>query len=146
MTALLNIRLLTGEVPSRLYKAETILIHKKPEAEKPRYYRPITVASRLVRIFLKILSIRIIANISINPRLKFFVPIDGCCENLFLLDAPIRDSKRRLKPLCMVFVDISKAFDSVSHGTIITAIRNHGLPDPLIEYAARSWIDSNKRR
>lgn len=139
LTALLNIWLLTEEVPSRLYKAETTLIPKNPEAEKPSDYRPITIASRLVRIFHKVLSRRIVSNIQINPRQKAFVPVDGCCENLFLLDALIRDSKRRLKPLCMVFVDISKAFDSVSHDTILHAMRNHGLPEPLVDYVSLSY-------
>lgn len=139
LTALLNIWLITGYVPTRLHKAETILIPKNTVADKPGDYRPITIASRLVRVYHKILSQRIVSNVPINQRQKAFVPVDGCSDNIFLLDALIRDSKRRLKPLCMVFVDISKAFDSVSHDTIIRAMRNHGLPEPLVEYVTFAY-------
>lgn len=123
LTALLNIRLITGHVPMRLHKAETILIPKSPKADKPGDFRHITVASRLVRVYHKIHSRRIVSNISINPRQKAFMPTDGCCENLFVLDVLLRDSRRILKPLCMVFVDISKVFDKASHDTIIRAMR-----------------------
>lgn len=93
----------------------------------------------MVRVYHKLLSRRIVSNIRINPRQKAFVPTDGCCENLFLLDALIRDSKRQLKPLCLIFVDISKAFDSVSHNTLLRAMRNHGIPEPLIEYVELTY-------
>lgn len=56
-----------------------------------------------------------------------------------MLDALIRDSKRRLKPLCMVFVNISKAFDSVSHDTILRAMQNLRLPEPLIDYVTYAY-------
>lgn len=35
---------------------------------------------------------------------------------------------------CAVLVDISKAFDSVSHDTILRAMRSDGIPEPLVEY------------
>lgn len=87
----------------------------------------------------KILSKRIVSNIKISARQKAFVPVEGCCENLFLFDAIIRVSKRRLKPLCLVFVDISKAFDSVSHSPILRAMQSHGLPEPLVEYVQSAY-------
>lgn len=139
LTALFNIWLITGSVPTRLLKAETVLIPKNPDAAKPGDFRPITVASRVVRVYHRILSKRITSNTLISPRQKAFMPVDGCCENLLLLDAIIRDSKRRLKPLCLIFVDISKAFDSVSHSTILRAMRSHGLPEPLVDYVQYAY-------
>ncbi|KAF8562517.1 hypothetical protein P879_12037 [Paragonimus westermani] len=42
----------------------------------------------------------------------------------------------------MAFLDISKAFDSVSHDTILRSAKQHGLPPPLVRYLTRLYKDS----
>ena len=40
--------------------------------------------------------------------------------------------KESLKPFCLVFLDVKKAFDSVSHNTIQLALCRMGCPEPML--------------
>ncbi|NWW39995.1 POLR protein, partial [Panurus biarmicus] len=67
----------------------------------------------------------------LNPRQKGFIRAAGCSENLKLLQTIIRSAKKEHRPLGVVFVDIAKAFDTVSHQHILHALRERGV-DPYI--------------
>ncbi|KAM7020649.1 mitochondrial enolase superfamily member 1 [Acridotheres tristis] len=67
----------------------------------------------------------------LNPRQRGFIRAAGCSENLKLLQTIIRSAKREHRPLGVVFVDIAKAFDTVSHQHIIHALQQRGV-DPHI--------------
>ncbi|KAF5394013.1 hypothetical protein PHET_12411, partial [Paragonimus heterotremus] len=47
-----------------------------------------------------------------------------------------------VRPIAGAFLDISKAFDSVSHDTILRRAKKYGLPPPLIRYLKRLYGDS----
>ena len=47
--------------------------------------------------------------------MKGFVAEDGVRDNIELLDAIIQDRKGKCKPTHLAFLDMKKAFDSVSH-------------------------------
>ncbi|NXB00727.1 POLR protein, partial [Cnemophilus loriae] len=55
----------------------------------------------------------------LNPKQRGFIRAAGCSENLILLQKIIRSAKREHRPLGVVFVDISKAFDTMSHQHIL---------------------------
>ena len=65
---------------------------------------------------------------------KAFRKVDGTAANLSVLDTLLRDARSRLKPLHLAFIDLRKAFDSVSHDTIIRAAIRMGVPAPLVGY------------
>ncbi|NWS07727.1 PO22 protein, partial [Motacilla alba] len=67
----------------------------------------------------------------LNPRQKGFIKAAGCSENLKLLQAIIQSAKREHKPLGVIFVDIAKAFDTVSHQHILHVLQQRGV-DPHI--------------
>ncbi len=54
--------------------------------------------------------------------------------NVTVLDTILRDARSRNRRLAISFVDLSKAFDSVSHDTILRAAARVGLPKPLLQY------------
>ena len=134
-----NLWLLAGGPPSRLRKGRTTLIPKKAEAKEPGDFRPITVTSSLIRLFHKILACRLEACLPISFRQKAFRSGDGIAANVFLLQSIINDRKHHLKPLAMAFVDVAKAFDSVSQQSIIIALQRVGVPSVILEYIAESY-------
>ena len=97
---------------------ETVLANKGGLALDPANYRPITMTSRVTRIFHKILSAHHTGAALLNPKQKAFVPVDGCTDNVFLLDSIIRCAQQRRCPLCLAFLGVVKAFDCVSHHTL----------------------------
>ncbi len=63
----------------------------------------------------------------------------GCLEASALLHAVLRHSHEETKPLAAAFLDISKAFDSVSHQAILRAGEKAGTPPPLLRYLSQLY-------
>ncbi|NXR38991.1 PO21 protein, partial [Zosterops hypoxanthus] len=55
----------------------------------------------------------------INPRQRGFICAAGGSENLKLLQLLVKQVKKEHKELGIVFVDITKAFDTICHQHII---------------------------
>ncbi|NXH97152.1 PO22 protein, partial [Pachycephala philippinensis] len=78
-----------------------------------------------------ILTARLTKACPLNPRQRGFIRAAGCSENLKLLQTIIRSAKREHRPLGVVFVDIAKAFDTVSHQHILHVLQQRNV-DPHI--------------
>ncbi|NXU96938.1 POLR protein, partial [Cettia cetti] len=74
---------------------------------------------------------RLYRSCHINPRQRGFVCASGCSENLKLLQLLVKCAKQEHRHLGVVFVDIAKAFDTVSHQHIIAGLAQRGV-DPHI--------------
>ena len=72
----------------------------------------------------------------VSPRQKAFKAGDGIAENTFLLQATIMEATKAKspRPLFLCFIDVKKAFDSVSHQSMLIACRKAGIPEPFINY------------
>ena len=64
---------------------------------------------------------------------------------MFLLRCLLKDSCEELKPLSLVFLDVSKAFDSVSHDSLFLAAKRMGVPGPFIEYLRCLYSEASTR-
>ena len=64
--------------------------------------------------------------ISLNPRKKAYVQRDGIDENIFLLKNIIYQHKNALRSLKVCLLDSSKAFDTVSHNSIVALAERVG--------------------
>ena len=129
----LNLWLLTGHIPSAMKHARTTLIPKSPEAATPDKFRPITVTSVVARLFSKILARRASTSCPLDPLQRAFLPADGAAENVTLLELKIQAAKEALQPLAIAWLDVAKAFDSVSHHTITRAAERIGMPPPAVQ-------------
>ena len=143
LAASYNMWLLAGFAPDRFVVGETILIPKGDDLKNPANYRPITSASRVTRIFHKIVAARLTSSVPLDPRQKAFRPVDGCADNVYLLDTLLKDAQRRRRPLSIAFLDVAKAFDSVSHYTLARCLRRLGVPEPLVEYVRGTLANSS---
>ncbi|NXF30548.1 POLR protein, partial [Nyctibius bracteatus] len=79
-----------------------------------------------------ILTARLTKACPINPRQRGFIRSAGCAENLKLLQLPLRYAKRKHRSLGMVFVDLAKAFETVSHSHIIAALKQRGVDKHIV--------------
>ena len=129
-----NVWLLTGIAPEAFRHGVTVLIPKTSEGAEPRDYRPITLGPVLCRVFHRILAERIERHYRICGTQKAFRNGDGIGENTYLLRNVIADRKARNQSTNVAFLDVSKAFDSVSHESIFLAAASAGIPDPIVKY------------
>ena len=141
-----NLWMLAQYQPSALHDARTILIPKIPKPREPAKFRPITIAPMLIRLFHAILGRRISKNLKYDSAQKGFVSnVDGVAEATFVVKNLIRRAKAEVKPLHMAFIDVRKAFDSVSHETMLKAAAKLGMPEPLIRYLQCFYANANTR-
>lgn len=95
-------------------------------------HRPLTTASVIITLFHKIMARRWEHSLNLHCAQKGFLSGDGIAQHLWTLSTLIDEAKQNLRPLNLVFVGVKKAFDSVSHHTILLALRRLGVPPPFV--------------
>ena len=58
----------------------------------------------------------------------------GCIDNLLIDKAMLEDAQFNKKNITCVWVDVKKAFDSVSHKWLELCLEHHGLPTKLTAF------------
>jgi len=117
--------LVAGLIPNAFKRCQTTLIPKTSDTDKLgdiNNWRPITIGSVVLRLFLRILTGRLTVSCPIHPRQRGFIASPGCSENT-LLAGVMKMSKTKKRSLAVVFVDFAKAFDTVSHEHLLGAQR-----------------------
>ena len=137
-----NLWLLAGYPPTPLRRGETVLIAKEAGANTPEKHRPITISDIILRCFQKVLASRFETSLPWNPRQKAFVRGDGVADSIWLLQTIIRQHQRTFQPLNIAFLDIKKAFDSVSHESLLLAAGKMGVPPPMLGYLGELYGDA----
>ena len=118
---ILNGVLFSGKPPENFKCSRTVMLPKVDSPRNPGEYRPISIANAYCRLFHKLLYSRLSPVAPLRETQKAFRTVDGTAANLAILDTLLRDARTRLNPLHLAFIDLRKAFDSVSHETIIRA-------------------------
>ncbi|NXY64056.1 POLR protein, partial [Callaeas wilsoni] len=80
-----------------------------------------------------IITARLTKACPINPRQKGFIRAVGCSENLKLIQLLLKKAKKEHKDIAVVFVDIAKAFDTVSHQHISMGLKQRKVDPHLIK-------------
>lgn len=81
------------------------------------------IGSMVLRLFSRIIGTRLTQVCPMNPRQRGFnASVNGCVDNLLILDGIMRNSREQNAPLAVVFVDFTKAFDSIAHEHVLHAL------------------------
>lgn len=129
-----NIWLGQRKIPDLLKINRTALLPKGNEGlENIKNWRPITIASLLIRLYNKILTRRMQSVFHINRKQTGFKPMNGVGQNTSLLHNLLRHARTKRNSIFVCLLDVSKAFDSVPHDSIKRALRRNGCPTDLID-------------
>lgn len=120
--------------PDTFIGSRTVLIPKSPNPVEASDFRPISIASVFARCFHKIIAGRLSSSIELLEDQRAFRKTDGTATNLVILESLINEAKMRFRSLCVAFVDLRKAFDTVSHDSILRVASARGVPAPLTDY------------
>ena len=71
--------------------------------------------------------------VTLNERQKAFVPVDGCYENVRILQRAIKRSRKAYHNMSVVFLDLAKAFNTVRHDSTARALRQFVVPNEVIQ-------------
>ena len=129
-------------LPTTEKSCRTILLEKKGDLTDVNIWHPITIGNILIRLYCKIWDSRLRTKVQIHSRQKAFVPIDGCYENVKTLQSIIRQRNKSKKELNIVFLDLSKAFDTVLKITVMKALDRKGVPSDVKNLIDELYTDA----
>lgn len=113
----------------RLNTANIILLAKKADAASMADYRPISLLHRVVKLFMKVLAMRLAKRINelVGPAQSAF--IKGRCiqDNFLFARGMARHFHRVKRAMLFVKLDIAKAFDTVSWPFLLDMLRARGF-------------------
>ena len=136
-----NMSLSVGICPNLLKVARVIPIHKKEDKTNVTNYRPISLLPSLSKIleklvYKRLLSFLIINNILNQNQFGFRKNHSTDFAIIQLLDK-ITDLLAKKEQIIAVYMDLSKAFDTIDHKTLLHKLNNYG-----IRGIALSWLKS----
>ena len=141
LTDCFNKIILTEEIPESWLTNNIILLHKKGSKDDVNNYRPISLMSTIYKLFSAIITRRI------NPCLRENQPVEqaGFRAGFSTIDhiqsvAQVMEKAQEYNlDLYMAFIDFAKAFDSVEHVSILTALQNQGVEEKYIRIIAQIY-------
>lgn len=136
---LFNISLLTGKFPDVWKTAFVQPIHKQGSNNLVDNYRPISILSSLPKIFDKIIADKLCDSLIgvIAQEQHGFIKGKSTLTNLLIFNEFINQSFSEGFQVDAIYLDFSKAFDSVQHPLLLAKLHNVGIRDTLLQ-----WIGS----
>ncbi|CAM5073433.1 unnamed protein product [Natator depressus] len=134
----------SGEVPDDWKKANVVPIFKKGKEEDPGNYRPVSLTSVPGKIMEQVLKESILKHLEerkvIRNSQHAFTKGKSCLTNLIAFYDEITGSVDEGKAVDVLFLDFSKAFDTVSHSILASKLKKYGLDEWTIRWI-ESWLD-----
>ena len=140
---LVNLSFANGIVPTNMKVAKIIPIYKAGEVSSINNYRPISLLPTLSKLLEKLMFNRLINFIDVNSILyehQYGFRKKHCTIHpiLHLLNHVSESSNKPNRELTMaIFIDLKKAFDTVSHEILVNKLYKYG-----IRGTANDWFKS----
>ena len=141
LSQIFNKSILTGEFPQLLKTSKVIPIFKTGDKSLVNNYRPITITPVLSKVFEKLMFKRLIIHLNKNNILykhQFGFRKEHSTElALFELTDSICKALDNGEYCVGIFLDLSKAFDSVDNNILLKKLAHYGIRDVYL-----SWFKS----
>ncbi|GAB0181464.1 mitochondrial enolase superfamily member 1 [Grus japonensis] len=135
---------LTGEVPVDWRLADVMPMHKKGWEEGAGNYRPVSLTSVLGkvmdRIILSAIPWHIQDNQVIKPSQHGFMKGRSCLTNLISFHDKVTCLADEGKAVDVVYLEFSKAFDTISLSILLEDLAAHGLGGHTF-HRVKIWLD-----
>ncbi|MCG7882888.1 MAG: hypothetical protein JAY96_15005, partial [Candidatus Thiodiazotropha endolucinida] len=149
LSMMFNRFLLECEFPDDYKSSLVIPLFKKGESNLPTNYRPVSLLSSVGKIMERVVFKHIYNFLNENNLIyKYqsgFLPGHSTTYQLVDIFHLICQSFDEKQYSCMVFCDISKAFDRVWHRGLLFKLRQNGIKDPLLTWISNYLSDRSQK-
>lgn len=145
---LFNLSLSLGTFPEQWKTALVLPLFKNGERQLPSNYRPIALLSTVGKVFERVVF-KHIFNFFVDNNLFFefqsgFIPGRSTVHQLVEIYHKICLALEDRKHICLVFCDISKAFDRVWLKGLVCKLKAYGIRGPLLNWLT-SYVTDRKQ-
>ena len=135
---LMNLSLKTNTVPDKLKIAKVIPVHKKDDKSDPGNYRPISLLSMLHKILEKLMCKRLTDflndnNILYKYQFGFRAKHSTTQAVTEIVDNLLQEVDND-KITAGIYLDLSKAFDTVDHSIVLTKLKHYGIRGEALKW------------
>ena len=138
-----------GILPSDWLKANITPIYKKGDRSVPANYRPISLTSVCCKIMEHIIFHACMAHLEnndiINSAQHGFRPGYSCTSQLINIVEHLAKDMDSQKQIDMIFLDFSKAFDTVPHQRLLTKLQYYGINNKIYHWIS-NWLTKRSQR
>ncbi|KAK4810586.1 hypothetical protein QYF61_007323 [Mycteria americana] len=140
---------LNREGPADWKLANVMPIYKKGWKEDPGNYRPLSLTlvpgKVMEQIILSAIRRHVQDNQLIRPSQHGFMKGRSCLTNLISFYDKVTHLVEEGKAVDVVYLDFSKAFDTVSHSILLEKLAAHGLDGCTLRWV-KNWLDGRAQR
>ena len=138
LLVIFNNSLYTSIIPNAWKQSIVIPVHKKGSRKDPKNHRPIHLTSGFSRLYELIVHDKTTAYLIDNSLLSKsqygFLPGRSSCSQLLNCTYDWLWSYLNKETVDVIYLDIAKAFDSVSHEKLIVVLQSYGINNELINW------------
>ena len=138
-----------GTLPHDWLSANITPVFKKGNRNTPANYRPISLTSISCKVMEHIIFHHIMSHFDssniLNPLQHGFRPNHSCQTQLVDLIEDIQRSTNDHKQVDLLFLDFSKAFDTVPHKRLLNKLNSYGIQGPIFQWIS-SWLTKRNQR
>eukprot|EP00731_Ephydatia_muelleri_P013772 Em0007g1082a len=137
IAGILNTCRINWKIPPSWKESTTILIHKGNDPATLDNWRPIVLHNTIYKLYAAIIARKVsdwaCRDKIISPSQKGFLPYEGCLEHGFTLRSVLEDSRRRKRPVNVVWLDLKDAFGSVPHTIHLKVLQQSGIQGTTLD-------------
>jgi hypothetical protein len=149
LSILFNKSFTTGKVPKIWKEANLSPIFKKDDKSLVSNYRPISLLSCIGKVQERIVYMHLYKYLKENQLLTWknsgFKELDSAINQLLFITDKIHKAIEAGKEICLVFLDVSKAFDRVWHSGLLHKARCMGIEGRMFDWLC-NYLNDRKIR
>lgn len=149
ITELFNKSMSKGELPKVWKEANVVPLFKKGEKSRTNNYRPVSLTCILCKIMESIIRDKAVEYMEANNYLSSyqhgFISKRSCTTNLLATMDAWTEALDRGSAVDAVYLDFSKAFDSVPHLRLLEKLKGYGFKGKILAWIADFLIGRRQR-
>lgn len=136
ITLIINQAIMTGIFPDKLKLAKVIPIYKKADERLLENYRPISLLPAISKIFEKVIHKQVFRyftdhDLFFHNQYGFRTNFSTESATVELIDRLLGFMDKNETPFA-IFMDLSKAFDTINHKILLSKLDFYGFSDPAL--------------